>query len=145
MAGELVVGLGIFKSMLDIAKGLKDIDTATARNAVAIELQEKIFAAQAAQSALTERVAELEKQVASFERWDTEKNDYDMQATASGSIVYAIKPEAQGTKPPHYICANCYENRKRSILQMMPRSHIHASAGIPAKYQCPACKSEIVA
>jgi CII-binding regulator of phage lambda lysogenization HflD len=145
MAAELITGLGIFKTLLDIAKGLKDIDTATARNAVAIELQEKIFAAHTAYSALLERVSQLEKQVTNFERWETEKQDYEMKALASGSIVYALKPSVQGTKPPHYICANCYEHQKKIPIQMKPRSSPSIHLGIPPQYVCPECKSEIVA
>jgi hypothetical protein len=64
MVGEAFAVVGAFKSMMDIAKGLKDISDATKRNAVAIELQEKILSAQAAQSDLVERVRELENELA---------------------------------------------------------------------------------
>ena len=45
MASELIAGLGLFKTMLDMAKGLKDISDAAVRNAAVIDLQEKILAA----------------------------------------------------------------------------------------------------
>jgi hypothetical protein len=48
MAGEIFAGLSAIKTAFDIAKGLKDIDDATRRNAAVIELQEKILAAQEA-------------------------------------------------------------------------------------------------
>jgi hypothetical protein len=41
MAAELIAGLGAIKTAFDLAKGLKDIDDATRRNAAVIELQEK--------------------------------------------------------------------------------------------------------
>ncbi len=47
MVSEIFAGLGAFKTMFDIAKGLKDINDAAARNAAVVELQEKILAAQA--------------------------------------------------------------------------------------------------
>jgi hypothetical protein len=55
MVGEAIAGLGAIKSAFDLAKGLKDINDAAVRNAAVIELQERILAAQQAQSALVER------------------------------------------------------------------------------------------
>ena len=46
MVGEVFAGLSALKTAFDIAKGLKDIDDATRRNAAVIELQEKILLAQ---------------------------------------------------------------------------------------------------
>jgi len=40
MAGEVIASLSIFKTLLDMAKGLKDINDAAVRNAAVIELQE---------------------------------------------------------------------------------------------------------
>ena len=73
VAAEVYAGLGAIKTAFDIAKGLKDIDDATRRNAAVIELQEKVLSAQQAQSALIDRIGELEKEVAGFEKWDAEK------------------------------------------------------------------------
>ena len=73
VVAETIAGLGAIKTAFDIAKGLKDIDDAARRNAAVIELQEKILSAQQAQSELVDRIRELQTQVASFEKWDTEK------------------------------------------------------------------------
>ena len=73
MAAELITGLGIFKSLFDMAKGLKDVNDATIRNGAIIELQETILSAQEQQAALVEHIRELEKEVARFETWETEK------------------------------------------------------------------------
>ena len=70
MVAEIYAGLGAFKAMFDIAKGLKDIDDAARRNAAVIELQEKILVAQEAQSTLINRVGELEKEVAGLKSWE---------------------------------------------------------------------------
>jgi hypothetical protein len=145
MAVTVMTGLGVFKSLYDSAKALKDMNDAAIRNAAVIELQEQILSAQEAQSTLLERVGELEKEVASFEKWDAEKENYDMHALGSGSIVYILKPEIRGTQPSHYLCASCYEHRQRSILQKMPGSSAHAALGRPQMYKCPECKTEVVA
>ncbi len=61
MVAEVFAGQGALKTAFDIAKGLKDINDATVRNAAVIELQEKLLAAQAAQASLVEHIGELEK------------------------------------------------------------------------------------
>jgi Zn finger protein HypA/HybF involved in hydrogenase expression len=143
MVGEAFAGLSAIKTAFDIAKGLKDIDDATRRNAAVIELQEKILAAREAQSALLNRVGELEEEVDRFETWDAEKLRYQLKELASGSFAYVLKPEAQGTEPPHQICAACYERRKKSILQRVPNNSARMALGIGTSYRCPECKSEV--
>ena len=56
MVGEAIAGLSAIKTAFDIARGLKDINDATIRNSAIIELQEKILAAQQAQSTLIETI-----------------------------------------------------------------------------------------
>ena len=119
MVGEVFAGLGALKTAFDIAKGLKDIDDAARRNAAVIELQEKILAAREAQSALLDRVSELEEKVVSFEKCDTEKERYELKELipASPTFAYTLKPNAQPPEKFHCICATCYQNRIKSILQ----------------------------
>ena len=144
MPVDLIAGLGIFKSLYNSAKALKDINDATVRNGAIIELQEKILSAREAQSALLERISELEKQATRFETWEAEKQNYEMKRLASGSIVYALKPEIQGATPARYICTNCYEHRIKSLLQKKPEDRASKSLGKPPMYICPQCKSEFM-
>ena len=46
MVGEVFAGLQAIKTAFDIAKTLKDLDSATARNTAVIELQRQILTAQ---------------------------------------------------------------------------------------------------
>jgi hypothetical protein len=140
MVGELYAGIGAFKAMFDMAKSLKDINDATIRNAAIVELQEKILAAQTTQSELAQRVRELEEEVTRFDKWDTEKERYYLvHAIAGGSMVYALKPESQGAATPHWICASCYPQRKKGILQRAESTY-----GM-WMYRCPLCKNGIIA
>ncbi|MCK1402767.1 hypothetical protein IVB45_23000 [Bradyrhizobium sp. 4] len=127
---ETISGLGALKTALDMTRALKDINDATIRNSVAIDLQEKILSAREAQTALLERISELEKQVAQFEKWDAEKENYQLTAIYADTLAYARKSDAIGAVPLHYICANCYEDRKKRILQRADAAHL----------MCPDCK-----
>jgi hypothetical protein len=122
MVAEIFAGVGALKTAFDIAKGLKDIDDATRRNAAVMELQEKILSAQAAQSDLVEHVRELEKEVAGFEKWDAEKERYRLTDFGGNSFAYALKPDAANGEPAHRICPNCYEKRQKAILQFKFRN-----------------------
>lgn len=138
MVGETFAGLSALKTAFDLAKGLKDINDATIRNGAVIELQEKILAAQVAQSALIQRVGDLEKEVASFETWNTEKKRYELKALRSDVFTYMLKASERGTEPPHWLCANCYETGKKSIFQWTA-----ATAMARRIYKCPACDTGI--
>jgi hypothetical protein len=80
MVAEVFAGLGALKTAFDIARGLKDIDDATRRNAAVIELQEKILSAQQSQSRLIDTVSDLEKQIAEMNAWVAEKERYELRA-----------------------------------------------------------------
>jgi hypothetical protein len=133
---EIYMGLGAIKSAFDIAKGLKDIDDATRRNAAVIELQEKILVAQEAQSTLINRISELEKEMARFETWEAEKQRYQLQNLPPGMFVYTLKPAMAGGEPPHRICEKCYQNGKKSLL------HSFGSQGGFETLRCFGCNTD---
>src|ERR1044071_2008400 len=126
MVGEIYAGIGAVKAAFEIAKGLKDINDATIRNAAIIELQEKILRAQEEQSALVDRTRELEQQLASFKIWETEKQRYQIRELPPGVFVYELKHDVAAGEPPHYICQTCYQRAKKSILHAdEPRNGLH--------------------
>jgi hypothetical protein len=150
MLAELVAATESLKAAGQIAVGLIDLKTTTEVQAKAIELNQKIlaaqndlFAANAAQAALIERVRELEREVARMKHWDTQKQRYKLAAPFSGCMVYALQKSMSNGEPPHYLCAACYQNGKPSILQ----GKTVGAAGISLRnafYQCATCKSEAI-
>jgi hypothetical protein len=137
MVAEVYAGVSAFKAMFDIAKGLKDIDNATHRNAAVIELQEKILAAQSTQTDLIQRIGELEKEVAGLKSWEAEKQRYELKRYDPGTLFYLLKEAEARGEPIHHLCAKCYKNSKPSIVQqtgnMMAREPSHF---------CPECKTQ---
>lgn len=137
MVAEVYAGLSAFKAMFDMAKGLKDINDAAIRNGAVIELQEQILTAQQQQAALIERIGDLEKEIATYDKWDSEKEKYELKPVSiSGMLAYMLKKETRGSEPPHWLCTNCYENRKRSILQF------YGTRGRENHYKCHCCGAE---
>ncbi|WDR06565.1 hypothetical protein PSQ90_03630 [Devosia rhodophyticola] len=116
MAGELMTGMTIFKSLLDTASGLKDIHDATLRDQVAFMLQKQILEAQAAQFALVEEVGNLKTKLSKLENWETEKLRYKLERQDPGVFMYGLKPDMDNGEPDHKLCATCYNDGQKSIL-----------------------------
>jgi hypothetical protein len=133
---ETISGLHAVKTAFDIAKGLKDIDDATRRNAAVIELQEKILTAQTAQSALVEKVGDLEKEVAGLKAWDADKQRYELKQLTMGFFAYIPKEGMERGEPIHALCANCYQRGVKSLLQSNGEPQIFKHAWV-----CHACKT----
>jgi hypothetical protein len=136
MVAEVFAGVSALKTALDIAKTLKTLDDAVRRNSAVMELQEKILNAQEAQAALVERESELKKRVAELEHWEGEKERYELKEIHVGVLAYVLKPAMANSEPPHKICANCYQNARKSILQSNGGSAIEILF-------CHGCKSEL--
>jgi hypothetical protein len=137
MVGEAIVGLGALKSAFDIAKGLKDVDDAVRRNSAVIELQEKILAAREAQSALLDRVSELEAELGRFEKWEREKQRYELKSVGFGCFAYMLREGERGNDPPTWICTNCYEHGHKALMQCIMKP------GRGQVWTCPSCKNTI--
>ena len=121
--GQIAAAVGSLKAAGDIAQGLISLKTMTEVQTIAIKLnqqliaaQHQIFAANAAQTALVERVRELEGQIAAMKNWDAEKQRYKLVTPHNGVTVYALQKAMSNGEPPHYICANCFQDGKRAIL-----------------------------
>jgi hypothetical protein len=130
----------------DMPKALVTIRDATMLNEKVIELQRVILAAQsdalAAQSdqfSLLDRIRDLEKEIADLKAWDAEKQRYELKGLGFGTFVYVVKLAVQGGEPMHCICANCYEDGKKSILQRT--SQFEAGCSI---WFCNDCKSRLL-
>jgi|SRR3990167_733995 len=142
--GQIAAAVGSLKAAGDIAQGLISLKTMADVQAVSIKLnqqliaaQHQIFAANAAQTALVERVRELEGQIAAMKDWDAQKQRYQMVVPFSGCTVYALKQSMSEGEAAHYLCANCFQSGKRSFLQAV-KSKDHW-----VHYVCAACKAEM--
>jgi hypothetical protein len=142
MANVMGATLGLFKSMLDTAKALKDMNDAVIRNAAVIELQEKILSAQHQQTSLIEYVSELEEKVAGFETWRAEADRYELKKFGHG-VARFLKPEAPGAEPSHPVCANCFEERKIKFLHQVPTNVARQNLGMGPEWRCPGCSTKI--
>lgn len=80
----------------------------------------------------------LEQKRRENEDWKQEASRYKLIELASGVYAYAKEKLMDDSEPHHYICAKCYSDRKKTILQRDSISH----DGIHYKYD--RCGSEII-
>lgn len=127
------------KALLDLKV---ETETAVKINALAGQvgdLMGKFIAAQSAHMECQEKAMHLEKEITRLKAFETEKDRYAMQKIGEHSFAYALKPEAAGEEPPHYICANCYANSQKSILQRSGTAGLH-----DYKLTCPRCGNDVL-
>lgn len=141
---EIAGALASLKAASEIAKAMIGLRDATAIQLKVIELNGEILSAQSsalsaqeAQSALLQRVGNLEKEIADLKAWDAEKERHELKEVHPGSFAYALKPDSGSTEPPHSLCARCFNEGHKSILQK-------ATHTMKDWLHCSRCKAEII-
>lgn len=103
-----------------------------------IPLQTYIISLNETISSLRKEKEAIEQKLREIEDWRQEAASYELVELASGVYAYMKKKTIPLSEPPHYLCAKCYNDRKKSILQRVRQSH----AGM--HYVCHSCSSEII-
>lgn len=134
---DIAAGYTALQAALGIAKGLKDIDDQVKLNAAIIELQGKILEGQEATTEARNRLRELEAKLDEREAWDAKAARYALKDYGEGTFAYELKPNQANGEPIHRACPNCFENKRRSILQFQFRSDNGQD-----HYKCTACNHE---
>ena len=141
--------IGDIKAALDILKSIKDFFSSSsaaphqstqALGAQFVELQKLLIATQQDQSALTQRISELEKNIAQLEDWGEEKKRYKLRMVGiDGQMpvyIFFDKFVQQG-EAPHEICAACYNNGEKSILSRTPADPLESKQPARLLLTCP--------
>jgi len=140
---------GSLKSASEIVKTLMETHDGTVVRTKIIELSGQIMSAQSSalsaqtdQFALLERVRALEKEIADFEAWDTQKVRYKLHAIDRGAFAYVLKESMSEGEPPHWLCAKCFTERKKGYLN---RALTPSNTGLYAvdeqRWSCAACST----
>lgn len=145
MLAEVASGIGSLKAAFDLAKGLNAVENTAAINEVKLalqshilEAQQSLFAAQQAQATSAKQIADLEAQIARLKEWSGERERYELVAIGSGSFAYMEKPGVRSGEPAYWLCASCFDNRKKSILQRQGKQ-----GDRERPWACPTCRAAI--
>jgi len=108
------------QAMANIAKALIGLHDERVVNERVVELTGEILAALAAQAeqvVLLEHVRDLEKHLAELNAWNADKEKYGLRQIRPGVYAYTLKETTNVLEKSLMLCANCYEQRHKSILQ----------------------------
>lgn len=86
-------------------------------------------------NALAEENRQLRQQLADTNQWLTDSKRYALHQITGGLIVYALKETDSHGDIAHWLCANCYGDKKKSILQKTKK-------GLVLSIQYPHCGLE---
>lgn len=147
MVAEIGAAFEALKIASDTAKSLIQLRDIALVRGKAVELQGQILAAQqialdtrAREESLISQISELKEQVTQLERWSADKEAYALNEVGTGAFAYVRKPNAEPAEPPHWLCTNCFNNHRKSILQYAGRT----GSNRESLYTCPMCENRIL-
>jgi hypothetical protein len=133
---------GSLKATLDIAKCIHSLKSETDINQAVIEIQRMLLEAQQAaladqqeRASLVGKIAELERKIDLHNAWENEKDRYRLAEFSEGRHAYVLKEGREDGEPKHKLCAKCYNEGRKSILQT-----IRSNGG--EKVRCQTCKED---
>jgi hypothetical protein len=130
-AGQILKALFGLKISAEVQAKISELQT------IILAAQGDALAAQSDQLTLLQRVRDLEEEVATAKAWEAEKERYQLQEFPAGAFAYVLKADAAGSEPPHRICASCYQDGHKSILQTAAR---HSGGEM---VHCMRCKTQL--
>lgn len=150
MLAEISAGLSSMKAAKDVLQAFNGVQTAVAVQEVKFTLQglildaqQGLFSAQEAQSSDARKIADLEQEIVRLKDWSADKQRYEAVDAGRGTITYTPKAGMENGEPAHWLCANCFNQGRKSFLQF--KGHEPKTIGGPtSKFGCDGCKGSIV-
>lgn len=137
MIPEITAAIQSVKALNDLVKASRDLRNYNELASAVAEVNGKLMEAQSAFFSIYEKQKELEKEVMDLKNWEREAERYELSQIAPGVFAYKLKAGVQPPEPSHMLCTNCYNERRKSILQLEFKNQF------VERYICHHCKSEI--
>lgn len=136
--------IGSTQAAIDLVKSIGAAKTAGEVNAATAELNNTILSLQgqltqafAAHVTVMKENEQLKELLSKIEDFKTDAQRYKLSQPWGGAIVYALKESMSQGEPPHYLCTQCYQSHKKSIMQNS------TSKMRLTNFECPACKATV--
>ena len=136
VVNEISMALKGFKTAVEITKRILNISKDTDLKKEVIELRDFILSIQSKYSTLLDIKNQLEKKLIEYEDWDKTESQYQLKEITSGIRVYSPKEDSGLSDSDHWLCPNCFNDRKKSILQLD-----FDDDELGQYYICPKCKT----
>ena len=140
---QVVTALGGIKTLIELMRNFSATKSTSEIEAMRTEMlgqltdvQLTVLELQDQLGTASQRVQEMEKENERLRDWTSEREKYELKEMGPQAFAYVLK-DTQGDGPTPRLCAHCFENAERSILQ---------SAGFYSVNQvleCPRCKNQV--
>lgn len=106
----------------DLTQKFKDIINGPEPDALkmkelVLDIYDGLINAKRDQMQVEHLLADLQQELQKQDRFTTQAARYELTQTDMGARVYALKKDDPSGDPPHEICATCFEDAIKSILQ----------------------------
>ena len=152
MTMDAAAAVGALNSLIESVRALRSLRSQKDVDAVRADLLGKVIDAQQAvlnlqalaatererRTAAEKRVSELEQENAHLRDWSEERKRYALVALGPDACAYKMKDaEAASDEPVPHLCAHCFEDAQRSILQAQEYD------SYTRILECPRCKTRV--
>lgn len=127
------------KVAYDIAKGIGSLQIEVERNKsisellnILISVQSDALSMQEKHSSLIQEKDGFQKKLLDFENWDNDQINYIRKEVTPHCFVYIEKKANQSGENPPWYCPNCWNDRKKSILN-------YDASGVAHHHSCVKC------
>lgn len=143
MIPELTSLISSSRAAYDIAKGISALKSEVERNESISKILEVLISVQinalnvnSMAQELQEEKRALTQKIMELENWSETEKQYILKEIAPGLFVYVYNITHDLTKPIHWLCTKCFNEKKAHIIQIDRES----AAG--KHYFCPNCNAK---
>lgn len=133
LAGDAGTATGNIARAIQTVQGLFQKSQAGADADIKLALSDltlQVANAQMANADLKLQLTALQDELRQAQAFKSDLDRYELWETPTGSVVHRLKEAMNNGEPMHYLCPNCIESKRKSILQG-PRHY----------RECPNCKT----
>ncbi|SUZ34091.1 hypothetical protein ROE7235_03873 [Roseibaca ekhonensis] len=124
--GKLANAFATVQKLLNKTQAGGDADIKLALSELALQVAN----AKLANADLKLQLTALKDELHEAQVFKSDLDRYTLWETQTGAIVYRLEKAIQDGEPIHYLCTNCIESKRKSILQ-----------GTKHHRSCPCCKA----
>lgn len=146
MYAEIQSGFTALKAAMELVKAGKGVIEQAAMANALFEIQQRLMDTQGAalqileeKTGLVKQVHDLETQLAAREDWKAEAENYELTQVAQGVSAWTEKRCEAKLVDAIKLCANCFSEKQKSILQMQ-HEHVNRERSL----RCARCKDKII-
>lgn len=129
MYSEIAAVIQSVSALNDLLRASKELSNRNEFVAAVSEVNEKLLAANAValacqekQAALTQEIDAQKERLMKLEDWEAKMERYELFRFPSGTFAYRLKEGVDPGQPVHYLCPDCVNERKPTILQPTPEA-----------------------